>query len=46
MVLILSGRKKNQWVQLRVLTKALYENIFSMIENQALRFSFIYKIKI
>ena len=39
-------KKKHQWVHLRVLTKAVCENIFSTIENRVLRFSFIYKIEI
>ena len=38
-------RFKNQGVQ-RVLTNAVCENSFSVIENRVLRFSFIYKIEI
>ena len=38
--------EKNQWIQLRVLTKAVSENILSTIENRVLKFSFIYKIEI
>ena len=30
-------KKKKQWVQLRVLTKTVRENIFSTIENRVLR---------
>ena len=36
-------KKKNHCLELRALTEAVCENMFSSIENRVLRFSFIYK---
>ena len=37
--------KKKKSVQLRVLTKAIYANIFSVIENRDVRSDLMYKIE-